>query len=237
MTSPEPNRVDLTALASLPPAARRWLDRALPKDRALSTNIHIEQRGEMEIRGRWTPFEATGHYQASPFSFDWRAKLQALPGVWILAEDGHHAGQGWGRARLWGRISLGQRTGPEVYASQLVRHLGELPLLPAFALAIPSQKWSTAGDRNFEVRASAGDQEVMVRFTIDGQGNILRAYSPARPYDVPGGFAVAPWQIVYDEHRDFAGARLPATAVATFDKAEGPWEYFRANLIAVTPDA
>lgn len=235
MTPPDPNRVDLATLVSLPPAARRWLDRALSQDRILPTTLQVEQRGEMEIRGRWMPFEATGRYQASPLSFDWRARLQALPGVWILAEDGHRDGQGWGGARLWGRVSLGRRTGPEVYASQLIRHLAELPLHPPFALAIPSLRWSTAGDRHFEIRTAAGDREILIRFTIDGQGDILRAYTPARPFDVPGGYAEAPWQVTYGDHGDFGGLRLPAKLVASFEKDDGPWEYFRARITALTP--
>ena len=61
----------------------------------------------MEIRGRWTPFEASGVYRAAPLSFSWRARLRMLPGVWIVGEDGHRAGEGWGSARLWGTIPIG----------------------------------------------------------------------------------------------------------------------------------
>ena len=54
-------------------------------------------------------------------------------------------------------------------------------------------------------------------------------------YDVPGGYAEAPWYYEFSDHRDFAGARLPAAAVATFEKSDGPWEYFRGRITSVTP--
>jgi hypothetical protein len=188
----------------------------------------------MEIRGSWTPFTASGVYKAPPLSFNWRARFRMLPGVWIVAEDGHLDGQGWGSARLWGVIPMGERTDPEVLATQLVRNLGELAWLPAFVLADSSLKWTGAGETAFEVRGSAGDREVMVRFEISDQGDLLRAHSPARPYDVPGGYAEAPWFYEFSDHREFGGVRIPAEAVAAFDKGDGPGEYFRGRITAVT---
>jgi hypothetical protein len=220
--------------ASLPSTAQRWLDRALPRDMDLPASIQIEQEGTMEIQGRWTPFTAKGIYKAPPLSFEWRARFQMLPGVWIVAEDGHQGGQGWGGARLWGLIPMGKRTGPEVLATQLVRNLAELAFLPSFVLADPALTWTEAGESAFGVRCSAGDREAIVRFEVDEQGDVVRAYSPSRPYDVPGGYAEAPWHYAFSEHRDFGGVRLPAAAVATFEKDDGAQEYFRGRITAVT---
>ena len=219
--------------ASLPSAAQRWLESALPQDLDLPATVELEQEGSMQIRGQWTPFTAKGIYKAPPLSFEWRARFQMLPGVWIVAEDGHQGGQGWGGARLWGIIPMGKRTDPEVLATQLVRNLGELAMLPSFALTDPALAWSEAGESAFEVRYSAGDREAIVRFEIDEQGDVVRAYSPSRPYDVPGGYAEAPWYYAFSEHRDFGGVRIPAAAVATFEKEDGDEEYFRGRITGV----
>ncbi len=232
MTQTEP--ANLVSRAALPVAAQRWLDSALPRDLDLPKCIEIEQEGSMEIRGQWTPFAAKGIYKASPLSFEWRARFQMLPGVWIVAEDGHLDGQGWGGARLWGIIPMGKRTGPEVLATQLVRNLGELAMLPSFVLSDPALAWSETGESAFEVRCSAGVREAIVRFEIDDQGDVVRAHSPSRPYDVPGGYAEAPWHYAFSDHRDFGGVRIPAAAVATFEKEDGAEEYFRGRITAVT---
>ena len=138
-----------------------------------------------------------------------------MPGVWIIAEDGHLDGQGWGGARLWGIIPMGKRTGPQVLATQLVRNLGELAWLPSFVLTDAALTWADAGDTSFEVGCRAADREATVRFEIDEKGDVVRAYSPSRPYDVPGGYAEAPWHYAFSDHRDFGGVRIPAAAVAT----------------------
>ncbi len=235
--SKELNPVNLTPRASLPSAAQRWLDRSIPEDFDLPASIRIEQEGTMEIRDRWTPFTASAVYKASPLSFNWRARLSMLPGVWIIAEDGHLDGQAWGGAQLWGLISMGKRTDPEVLVSQLVRNLGELPWLPSFVLADATLKWTGLDDTSFEVSSRAAEREVLVRFEINDQGDLIRSSSPARPYDVPDGFAEAPWHYEFSDHQDFGGVRIPATAVATFEKEDGPWEYFRGRITSIKFEA
>jgi hypothetical protein len=234
MTHDKSNKGNLISRASLPTGAQRWLDRALPHDLDLPSSVQIEQEGTMEIRGKWTPFKASGVYKVSPLSFNWRARFRMLPGIWIVAEDGHLGGEGWGSARLWGLIPMGKRTDPEVLKVQLVRNLGELAWLPSFVLGDPTLTWTEAGETGFEVRSGSGEQEVMVRFEIDDRGDIIRAYSPSRPYDVPGGYAEAPWYCEFSDHSEFGGVRIPAEAVARCEKEDGPWEYFRGRITSVT---
>jgi len=234
MTHDGSDQSNLILRASLPSAAQRWLDRALPQSLDIPSSIRIEQEGSLEIRARWTPFKASGVYKAPPLSFNWRARLRMMPGVWIIAEDGHEGGQGWGGARLWGIVSMGKRTDPEVLRAQLVRNLGELPWLPSFALIDSNLTWADVSETLFEVRCSAAGQEAMVRFEIDAAGDVIRAYSPSRPYDLPDGYAQAPWYYEFSDHREFGGVRIPVTAVATFEKEDGPWEYFRGRVTSVT---
>ncbi len=228
MASPHVSR------ASLPPAAQRWLARAWPVDRGAPPSVRLEQEGSLLVRDRWAPFHAVGVYQAPPLSFRWQAKLRIMSGVWILAEDGHAGGQGWGGARLWGRLPMGRRSDPQVLTSQVLRNLGELPWLPALALADPGLKWFAVNDSVFEVQANAGGRWVAARFTVDAQGDVVRSACAARPYDVPGGYEEAPWFCAFSAHRKFDAARIPAAAVATFEKSGGPWEYFRCRIVSVT---
>lgn len=218
---------------ALPSAAQRWLAHALPGDPAPLAAVRLRQEGEMEVRGRWMSFTAVADYRADPLAFEWRARLAALPGVWIAAEDGQDGRRGWGGASLWGAIPLGRREDVTVLHSQLVRNLGELPWLPWLALAASGLRWRGIDEDSFEVAATAGGRDALVRFTLDEQNGVRRADSPARPYDVPGGYEEAPWQIIFDNHRDFNGARLPQTAVMTFSKPDEAWEYMRVRLVGV----
>jgi len=226
-------KIKETLSSTLPSAAQRWLNHVLPENVTVPYQIIIRQEGEMEIRGRWTAFTAKGNYQGAPLSFNWKARLRMVPGVWIVAEDGHSDGSGWGGAKLWGVVPMGQRTDPEVLTVQLIRNISELAWLPELALLDPELGWSDAGEDAFEIRCQAGEQEVVVQFTVNNQGDIVHAYSPSRPYDIPGGFAEAPWHYKFDDHREFDGIRIPSRAVATYERSDGAWEYFRGQVISV----
>lgn len=197
--------------------------------------MRIDQRGSMEANGRWLPFTARATYRAFPLAFEWRARLRVMLGMWVDAVDGHADGEGWGGAKLWGLKAMGQRSGPDVLASQLIRNIAELAWLPELADVASGLSWVDAGEDVFEINAEAGEREVVVRFELDRAGDIVRASSPARPFDVPDGFEEAPWHCDFGDHRVIDGGRVPASVVATYDFHDEPWEYFRGEIIERHP--
>ena len=220
----------MTDIEALPPAARRWLDRAAPRGQANLSHVAVSQRGQLESGERWLDFRSEATYRPSPLAFEWRARLGVMFGIWVIASDGHANGEGWGGAKLWGVKTIGGRQGPEVLPTQFIRNIAELAWLPDIAIADTALRWTGAGADAFEVSADAADREVTVRFDLDGGADIMRASSPARPYDVPEGFEDAPWRYDLSEHRELDGVRIPTTVAATYSLPDGPWEYFRAHV-------
>ena len=218
--------------SSLPPNARRWIDRCVPVQAQIPTQILNTQEGEIDVRGRWMRFAARTVYDRQPFAFRWRANIRIMPGVWAVAEDGHDGSQGWGGSKMWGVVTMGGRKGPEVFSMQFVRSLAELPWMPQFVLALPDLTWSDTSDTALEVRAHAGGQEFAVTFELDGEGEITRA-SSTRPYDVPEGFVEVPWRCEFSNYRSFEGVRIPTSAVATYEKADGDWTYWRGETTSM----
>jgi hypothetical protein len=221
--------------STLPPNARRWLDRSFPSDIPVPKRIINSQEGEINSRGNWIPFTAKTHYTRGPFTYVWQARIQVMPFMWVIAEDGHDGKTGWGGLKLWGILPMGSRKEPEVYTMQLVRSLGELPWTPGFVLAMPKLTWDNTSDTTFEVRTDAGNQAISVSFELNGEDEIVRA-SGLRYYDVPGGFVEAPWRYDFSDHRDFDGVRIPASAVATYLKSDGQWEYWRGKITSVVSE-
>jgi hypothetical protein len=221
--------------AEFPVAAARWLDATVSSGAPDRSRIWIGQRGAMDAGNRWLTFKGTGTYAATPLSYDWRARLRLMFGVWAIVKDGYSENEGWGGAWLYGIKSMGQRSGPEVLVMQVIRNLAELAWVPDLARAEPSLRWSDAGERAFEISTMAGDREVTVKFDIDDQGDIVRA-SANRPYDIPEGYAESPWHCDFGDPSDFGGVRIPSTVVATYDYDEGPWEYFRGEVTSVDRD-
>lgn len=217
---------------TLPQNVRRWLDKAVPVDVGSPNKILNTQQGEMDIRGKWIPFTAQTINQPRPFSFVWKARFKVMPGVWLIAEDGHNAERGWGGAKLWGIIPMGGRNSPEVLRMQVVRSLAELAWNPQFVLTVPGLEWKDTDDTTFEVRSVFEGQEVLVSFELNEENEIIRAFGK-RHYDVPDGFVEARWQYEFSDYGEYGGVHIPASAVARYEKPDGVWEYWRGRITSV----
>lgn len=218
--------------STLPSNVRRWIDRCVPVEAPAPDRVLNTQEGELDVRGKWMGFTATTVYDRQPFAFRWRASIGIMPVVWAVAEDGHDGKKGWGGTKLWGVVPMGGRKGPEVFGMQFVRSLAELPWMPQFVLALPDLTWSDISDTSFEVRAGAAGQEFAVSFELDSEGEITRA-SSARPYDIPGGFVEVPWRYEFSNYQGFEGVRVPVSAVATYEKPDGDWTYWRGEITSM----
>ena len=219
--------------SSLPTNVRRWLDLSVPPDLPVPDRLANTQTGEIEVRGKWMPFTAATFYDRQPFAFRWEAKIAVLPGVTVVAKDAHSGETGSGGSKLWGIIPMGSRKGPEVFRMQFVRHLAEFPWMPQLALGLPELIWTDTGDSTFQVSAIVRGHMMAVTFALDGQGQIIRA-SSSRHYDVPGGFEEAPWNCEFSGHRYFGDIHMPGEAVATYEKSDGDWTYWRGKLATAT---
>ena len=221
-----------TDRSSLPASVRRWIDRCVPDQADMPDQILNAQEGEIDVRGKWMEFEARTVYDRQPFAFRWRANIRVIPGVWVVAEDGHDGSTGWGGSKMWGVVPMGGLKGPEVFKMQFVRSLAELPWMPQFVLALPDLTWSDTSDTSFQVSATVAGQEFAVTFELDGDGEITRANS-TRPYEVSEGFVEVPWRCEFSDYRSFGDVRIPTSAVATYEKSDGDWTYWRAGITSV----
>ncbi len=219
-------------LNHLPPNVRRWLARSLATDHQVPNRISNVQEGKINVRGKWLPFTASTVYKQDPISFIWKANLSLNPAIWIIAEDGHDGQKGWGGAKLWGFVPMGGRKGAEVLAMQVVRSLAELPWQPQFAPFMPNLEWTDSGENRFEVRTNIGAESIAVSFELSGDDEIISA-SAQRYYDVPDGFVKVPWHVTFSDYKLFDDVRMPETAVATYEKQEGPWEYWHGRITSV----
>lgn len=218
--------------STLPPNVRRWMDRCVPDQAPIPNQIVNTQEGEIDVRDKWMGFKARTVYDREPFAFHWRANIRIMPGVWAVAEDGHDGTTGWGGSKMWGIVPMGGRKGTEVFRMQFVRSLAELVWMPQFVLALEDLTWTDTGDTTFDVRAAGAGQEFVVSFELDGDGQITRATS-TRPYDIPGGFAEAPWRCEFSDYRNIEGVRVPGSAEATYEKPDGDWTYWRGEITSM----
>ncbi len=226
-------------VADHPPAARRWLEAAIP-----SAPVPIDHDpGPTRLRvrgsicrspgGSWMDWEGHHSIEADGLGFRWQARLRLARWAWVDAEDRLDVGGGYGGARLFGVIPVGSARGPEVTRSQVVRNLAELAFAPLAASRARGIVWVADGDDAFTLAAPGIDAAAIVRVTIDEAGDVRSARSPDRPREHGrAGYLHEPYRLEFGRHeRRSSGERIPLRASGTFETANGDWPYWRFEVL------
>ena len=227
------------ALADLPPAARRWLEAAIPQTAVPiggepgPTRLLVRGSICREPGGRWMDWEGRQSFETDGLGFRWEARLRVGRLAWVDAEDRLDAHGGYGGARLLGVLPVGSVRGPEVTRSQLVRNLAELAFAPLLASRARGLVWAADGDDAFTLVAPGIDAGAIVRVTVDGDGDVRSAWSSDRPREHGrGGFLHEPYRLDFDRHeRRSSGVRTPLRASGAFETADGTWPYWRFEVV------
>ena len=67
---------------------------------------------------------------------------------------------------------------------------------------------------------------------FDAAGDIVAAEADDRPREAGGRFVPTGWRGEFSDYRDFDGIRLPAHAEVSWLLDDGPYTYFRGDLVS-----
>lgn len=213
------------------------MERAVPVDAGSPNRWILDQQGEMELRpGRWGSWRAEEEFAGGDLGFEWRGWVRVGPMVWMRVRDGYGDGVGWGRARVWGVVPVINERGAHIARAQLVRNLTDLPFAPHVVAAGGSLGWKQEGEEAATLHVPVGDREVAVRFRVDERGDVLATGVPDRPRNLPGrkGLVDTPYRVVFGEHAQVGGVRIPTRAEAYWDLSEGPRLFNRVEVIGAS---
>ncbi|MBU2985634.1 hypothetical protein KO528_09760 [Saccharophagus degradans] len=214
---------------TLPSNVQRWLAESLPSEPITNKPAMLEQKGEIYVRDKWLPFNASSRYSKNLENFQWDASIKVAFGVWVNAEDGHNQSEGWGGAKMWGVIPLGGLRGKQVHQMQVSRSLAELAWNPQIVQTTSGITWANTGPSSFSATKKIGEDSVTVNFELNQANEVIRA-AGNRFIEVDDTFKEMQWDYKFANHTAINGIKIPLNAVATYYKPEGPWEYFRVTI-------
>ena len=197
--------------------------------------VSFTQNVEMKLRpdAGWTKVAARQVVGIGAPAFAWDARADIMPLVSMRVIDAYVGGEGRLKVRLLGSIPVADAAGPEVTYGELYRYLAELPWAPQAILGNPSLRWRQIDDTNVEVSAETPDGAVArVRLTFDAAGDITSVEAEDRPREDKGAFIPTGWRGEFSDYRDFGGIRLPAHAEVSWLLDDGPYTYFRGDLVS-----
>lgn len=218
----------------LPPAARRWLARAISPEAAPARAAVLSMHGQIRI-GRWRPFYA--RQVIDPASgFIWAATAGRWPLV-VRGFDRFSGGDGEMRWRLLGVIPVMSAIGADVSRSAAGRLAVEMIMCPSAALA-PNVAWRPGDDDDQAVADISVDGSVhTLTIAVDAEGRLLSARLPR--WGSPDGqpYRLHTFGVVLDGEISANGYTISASVRAGWWDGENgreSGEFFRATIDEVT---
>lgn len=95
--------------------------------------------------------------------------------------------KGTGEVRLFGLARIAREAGQHVSEGSALRYLAELPWNPHAMLANRQLGWRELDTRTVEVTTPVGSASVALQLHFDAEGNIVRAWTAARPHTCSPG--------------------------------------------------
>jgi hypothetical protein len=212
--------------ASLPGAARRYLEHAIAPGTPLASAVRLQMHGEIKLR-RWLPFTADQIIR-SDREMIWRASVP-MHGMPIRGSDRLVKGEGSMRWKLLGIIPIVTASGADITRSAAGRIAAESVWLPSM-LCRNDVTWSEPANASFMVH----DERVELELVVDDRG-ALESVTLRRWGNPEGGeFRYADFGAFVEEEKKFSGytipSRLPVGWHVGTDRFESEGEFFRVTI-------
>lgn len=225
-------------LEGLPEPVARYFRTVLREGQRIVRSAEISQRGTILVKAQppvWRKFYATHHVATSPAGFLWDASIRLAPGICVLVRDALVDGIGSMRASVMGLWPLVSVKGtPEIAAGALQRYLAEAPCVPTALLPSQGVAWTPLDEASARATITSGPTTVSVDFFFAADGTVRRIHGDARPREVDGEAILTPWQGRFSNYAELHGMRIPLHAEVEWLLEEGPQEYWRGDVRAVS---
>ena len=231
-------RFDEASLEGVPACVARYFRRVLRPGQPVVRGVRLSQAGHFRLGqadNTWQPFTAIQVFSAIPPAFVWDARIRFAPGVHVHVRDSYRAGVGAMRGEVLGLLPIVNAHGtPEMASGALQRYLAEAMWFPTRLLPGEGITWTAIDDTSAEVTLADGGARASLDFHFDAEGNLERAYTPARYREVKGRFEATPWEGVTLSTGERGGMRVPLEVEVAWHLPAGRFPYFRGRLGDVT---
>lgn len=220
---------------SLPEPVRRYFLHVLKEGQPIIRTATITTEGEFAMGGRqnsWKPFHAEQLFTTQPAGFDWDARIRIIPGINVFVRDAYVARNGILNAKVIGLFTVADaEQSKELAEGELLRYLAESAWLPTALLPSQGVVWQGIDDSTAIATLTDGAISVSLTFTFNPQGEIIRAYTPARPRMEGNGPAA--WSATYGQYGEQQGVLVPLQSEVRWELPDGIFPYWRGKITGV----
>jgi hypothetical protein len=173
---------------------------------------------------RWMPFASTQEVAPAAASFEWDARVEVMPFIYLRVRDALHEGRGSGRVELLSMLSLGhERDTPELNAGALQRYLAEAVWYPTALLPSDQLAWSAIDERKALATLTSHGTSVSLEFHFNHEGEVAAVYTPARWMKSGRRYVQMPWEGHFFGYWECSGMLVPSAGEVGWH-VDGAWQ-------------
>ena len=222
-------------VGSLPPVVQQWLRRSGVVGKPQTRTAHLQQKVQLRMQpgSKWMPVKAEQYISTEPPGFVWVADVTAAPGVHLAGRDRYYDGRGHMLIKLLSLYPIADNKGPQIDQGSLLRYLAEMMWVPSAALH-GYICWESIDDHRARATMSYGGITASGVFGFTAEGDV-ESFEAMRYYDRKEGATLEPWHIQIEPgaYKEFGGVRIPIRTTVTWQLKEGPFTWFRMEILDV----
>jgi hypothetical protein len=180
----------------------------------------------------WIALDAEERIDATRTGFRWEARYKGGRMGFITIVDAYEGGHGKAALKLGGVVPLKTMSGPGIDRGEVQRYLANTGGCPPMLLNNPGLEIAIIDDRTLRLR----DRDDPTGATVDlevGDDGCPGAARALRPRTEGKQTIETPWYGLATNFQEWEGMRIARTIEAVWEYPEGPFSYFRADLIPI----
>jgi len=215
-------------IAHLPPPVQRYIRYSGAINKPIPTVLHISFEGRMRGKDRdWFPFRSEQYNRldtpARYFFMKARMFNMMVPGY-----HAYHDGKAAMDIRLFGWISVVNKTGPELDQGETVTWLNDLCLFAPGALANPMINWEEIDSLHARAIVHTGKIKVSAVLAFNNTGQLVNFFSNDRYETNDNKFY--PFSTPVKDNKAMKGYMINTYGEAIWYYPEGPFVYGQFHL-------
>jgi len=215
--------------ADLPPVVQKWLTTSGAFDKPVSV-IRVEQSGRMRTApdGKWMDFQATQFCTIDPPAFVWKARIDAMPLLFIDGRDKYENGKGHMLIKLLAAYTMANASGNEIDQGTLLRFMGEMIWYPEAAIMEYLRWEEIAPDQALATMTYKGVTATGT-FTFHPNGSV-KCFSAERFGDFQGEFRKEIWQVDVAGYKKMGDRQIPFACEVTWKLKSGDFMWLKQEI-------
>jgi len=234
------SRISFEDLSELPNPVQKYFKLVL-KDGAPTINkVSISQKGGFRAKPdskSWSGMSAVQIVTTDRRGFVWDARIKMATLSTTRVLDSYINGKGRMHGKMLSLFTIvDQRNRKELDKGALQRFLAESVWFPTALLPGKGVIWTNIDEKTARATISDSGITVSIDFEFNEKGEITGAFCKGRYREVNGNYRLYPWQGRFSDYIEMEGYLIPSIAEVEWILEDGPFPYWRAEIVNVAYD-